>query len=163
LGALINTELTLRSPTNEERANANVSVSPMEVSIVEDVNEIKEDIRDIALRMRDIIQLIVGHDKLEDVTPKEFSDAVKDPNRLDDDTFQDSLKYLLTRENALRDIVGISTLTVNAPATTLSDAALSKDMPLIIWVLVVNTSGDAQAAMPFSSVEKALSNVGSSS
>lgn len=164
LGALIKPELTLTPPTDEERAKA-VSIDlPMEISVVDADKVSREDIRDIALRARDIIQMIIGNETpIEAVTPKDFSKSVMvDPNRLDDDTYQDSLTYLLTRENALKlkldaDFTPHDT---KAPATTLSEAALNAASPLLIWVLAVNIKGDAQVAMPFASVERALSNVG---
>ena len=162
LGALVRQDLTLSPPTDEERNKGTVSVSPMEFPVIENDIELSEDIRDVALTVRDILQGFVGNSALESVTPQEFSNIVIDTNRLVDDTFQDSLRYLLIRENAIRDRVSVAPLDTIAPATTLSAAAISKDMPLFIWALAVNISGDAQVAAFYKTAAAALSNTGSS-
>lgn len=136
------TDLTLTPPTGEERKIGNRA---MDLTVIEGATGRSEDLRDMALRVRDVIRSIVNRQDLDSVTPQEFIDQINDPNRLADDTQQDSLKYLLTRENALLTLAERETLPMEAPVSTL--AAAAKDSTLFIWALAINSNGEAVASL----------------
>lgn len=118
----------------------------MDITVIEgeDVQRY-EDIRDMAQRVRDVIRDILERNDIGTATPQEFIKQINDPNRLADDTRQDSLKYLMTRENALLTLAVRETLPSEDPVSVLTEAA--KERPLFIWALAVNSSGDAVASL----------------
>jgi hypothetical protein len=151
--------LTLVPPTDEERAAAVGGDLVMEFTVIDGNDKRSEDIRDVALSVRGVLQkLIEPPAVLETMTPQDFIDAINNPNleRLADDTGQDSLKYLLTHENALRLLAeqdGLLTETTQYPGQsdpykeTLITAAT--DGPLFIWALAANISGDVETVSLF--------------
>lgn len=135
-------DLTLTPPTAEERKTGN---REMDLTVVEGTTESVEDIREMALRVRDVLRTIMNLTNIESATPQEFIDQINDPNRLADDTQQDSLNYLLTRENALLALADRETIPIEDPVTSMTTAANKR--PLFIWALAVNSSGDAVASL----------------
>jgi hypothetical protein len=147
-------ELTLTAPTTTEEWK--LGNRYMDVTINDGVSTRTEDIRNMALRVRDVISSIMMRTDLDTVTPMEFISMIGDPNRRADDAQLDSLNYLLTRENALLMLADRETLPMKDPVTTLSDAA--KEHPLFIWALAINGSGEAVAELfDESALTKALS------
>ena len=154
-GVLKADELTLVPPSDEERGAAVGGDQPMKILVIENNNTRYEDIREMALHIRTKFKDIFGRDTLETVTPDEFISEIQSPNRLADDLMLNSLNYFLACENGLLGLFeGREQYPTEAPVTVLAKA--SKDGPLFIWALAMNTSGDAEAVSMFANTEQAL-------
>jgi hypothetical protein len=158
-GLITSDNLTLVPPTDEERAEAVGGELVMEFTVIEGDVQRSEDIRDVALSVRGVLQKIIEpNTSLESMTSQEFIDAINNSNleRLADDTGQDSLKYLLTRENALRRLADRDELTTETKqypgqSDLYKDTliAAATDGPLFIWALAANISGDVETVSLF--------------
>ncbi len=162
LGELKFEELTLPLATDDERMEAVTTSIPMEIKITEvganrRETETTEDIREAASRIRTKLIDILKDDPsalvppLEEVTLELIKEKINNSIRPDNDIIQDSLKYILTRENALRHIAGYTDpIPLEGPVTTLSEMA-HNGTPLFVWALAINSTGEAQTAALFSS------------
>jgi hypothetical protein len=165
-GDLLDTDLTIVSPTAQEREDATISLldSEFEVLFEEGRTRKNEILGDVALAAREAIIKIVNEAtpleqvrSLDTVSLDKFRESFA--NTTDPEIVQ-SLKYLLIRENALRNLSAVlgepfSTYTndeIKSAVTTMTDA-LNKHMPMFVWALAINVRGDAEVVSLFSESE----------
>jgi hypothetical protein len=113
---------------------------------------INDDIRDIARSIYIHLVNIVGQENLEDVTIENFKKALEafpaNQDTKGDDTIGDTLGYLLTCENGLRNMAQMDPLT---PPESPINALNNNTEPLFILALVINNGSEPSTPSLFSS------------